>query len=74
MEKIQRCKSFFSHNEELYVSKEVNCKVNALVPEGKSCRPETNYRKSMCVMTSQNETRGKNNAHLLSQNVEPSRA
>ena len=38
-------KSLFSLNEERYVSKEVT--ENAIASEGKSCRPETNRRKSI---------------------------
>ena len=73
MEKIKQCKSFFSHNEKLYVSKQD--KLNALASEDKSCIQENKLQKiNMRVTTSQYETRGKNNAHLLSQNVEPSRA
>ena len=40
-------KSLFSLNEERYVSKEVT--ENAIASEGKSCRPETNRRKSIWV-------------------------
>ena len=40
LEKFSKLKPFISHNEEVYISKEVKGK-NALASEGKSCRPET---------------------------------
>ena len=39
MEKVNNLKPLFSHNEELYISKEV--KENVFASEGDSCRPET---------------------------------
>ena len=61
-------------NFEVYKSKEVK-KKKALTSEGKIMPTRNKLQKvNMHVMTSQYETGGKKNAHLLSQNVEPSRA
>ena len=61
---------FKSFIEELYVSKKVE--ENARASEGKSCRPETITAKK-CVTASQPEKK-RRKSHLLSLNVEPSRA
>ena len=67
MEKIKQPKSLFSRNEEVYFSRGQR-KCYRLASEGKSCRPQVN-RRNVRVTTSQYETSGKNNAHLLSHNL-----
>ena len=49
MQKIKQptLKVYLAANEEVYISKEV--KENALTSESKSCRPDSNRRKSICV-------------------------
>ena len=48
MEKITQPKSLFSRNKEVYFSRGQR-KYYRLASEGKSCRPEINRRKSICV-------------------------
>ena len=66
---------FKPFTEELYVSKKVE--ENARASEGKLIMPTRNNNRKkviMCVTTSQSEKKKRQKSHLLSLNVEPSRA
>ena len=68
----RKVRPLFSRNKKLYASKEV--KENALASEGKSCRPETKTTVNRYVCHDLSVWNKRLKSHLLSENVEPSRA
>ena len=68
----RKLEPLFNRNKKLYASKEV--KENALASEGKSCRPETKTTVNRYVCHDLSVWNKRLKSHLLSENVEPSRA